>query len=505
MKTIFVVFYLFTAIVLYSPLRGQQAVQVIKSKVINGEVRWSGQILIRGDVVIGPSGMLQIAPGTRIMFDPNSDVHHSGFDKTRCELIVKGTIFAKGSINQKIVFTSAAGNPRMQDWGGIVILNGNKPAVFEFAVVEYAYNGFDIKKSNPIIRNCQIQFNYNAGLKIAVRSRAKLIGNIIRDNGYAGVVCETGAQPVLTDNLITKNQIGCIVFGSAQPNLGDLRKGPSFNPGRNAMFDNLEYDLYNHSANDLKAEGNSWGSKNLNDILARIYDKKDADRFGAVDFNPIMGNVDLFKKMLLAQQTPAPAAAVDSTQTGTALAATAPPKKTVKAPGQTKQVSLPQPKVKKETKLTDTASAPVAKPKPALSIARAEEGKAQDTSTVEKSPARQTVAAESVATVKPKEEEPPKIDFNQVFLDVFLDHKVKVIKEAKPVIDDPAKGMYEHGRIVVRVVVNRQGNVEQAQVLKGLNYYYDQLSLDAAKKFRFKPGTVKGVPVRFSTSILFMF
>lgn len=475
-----------------------KGVKEIKNKVITGEARWSGTILIRGDVVIAPSGHLQIAPGTRILFAPNQDTQHSGFDKTRAELIVKGTIFSKGTINRKITFTSAATNPRMQDWAGIVILNGKRPAIFEFAVVEYAYNGFDIKKSNPVIQNCQIQFNYNAGVKVAVRSRARLIGNIIRDNGYAGVICETGAQPILTDNLITKNQIGVIAFGSANPNLGNLKKGPNYNPGRNALFDNLDYDVYNHSSNDIMAEGNSWGSKELNTILAHIYDKQDADRFGAVDFNPIMGNVDLLKKMLLAQQPQTPVAK-DTVATAPAAESSQPTAQSVAPPPKSVETLMPKTSGQEKVATIDTTRVSNSQTLAASQPARPE---SKDTTTLAAS-APAPAKAESTKT-EPKVSK-PQIDFNQVFLDVFLDHKVQVVKKAKPIIDDPARGMYEHGRVVVRIVVNRQGAVEQAKILKGLNYYYDQLALDAAKKFKFVPGTVKGVPVRFSTSILFKF
>ena len=496
MRKIFITVYLFVFVAMAVWAQNGQAVRIIKTKIITGETRWSGSVLIRGDVVIAPSGHLQIAPGTRILFEPNKDVNHSGFDKTRAELIVKGTIISKGTIDRKIVFTSAAKNPRMQDWAGIVILNNTKPAVFEFSVIEYAYNGFDIKKSDPIIQNCQIQFNYNAGVKVAVRSRAKLIGNIIRDNGYAGVVCETGARPILTDNLITKNQIGIIAFGSSQPNLGDLQKGPNFNPGRNALFDNLEYDIYNHSSNDIKAEGNSWGNQDLKTILAHIYDKADAVRFGKVDFNPIKGNVDLYKKMLLAQQPAAPATkdTVENRQESNLAVANQkeqlPPKPEIVAPEET---------AKKNIAVAETLAKAEKTIQPEKLIAQTNEDTVQENKPLPK-PTKQTISQTNV-----EEEQKPKIDYNQIFLDVFLDKKVKVVKEAQPIIDDPAKGMYEHGKIMVRVVVSRKGTVEQAKVLRGLNYYYDQLALDAAKKFRFEPGTVKGVPVRFSTSILFMF
>lgn len=479
---------------------------VIHKATITGAERWSGHIIIKGDVTVARSGRLQIDPGTRITFAPNSDENHSGMDKTRAELIVKGSIFAKGTINHKIVFTSAAPNPRMQDWRGIVIMNLNNPAVFEFAIVEYAFNGFDIKKSNPIIKNCQIQFNYNAGVKVAVRSRAKLIGNIISDNGYAGVICETGAQPYLADNLITKNQIGLIVFGTAQPNLGNLNKGNEYNPGRNALFDNYDYDVYNHGVKEIKAEGNSWGSNKLADILAHIYDKKDAQRFGAVDFNPIIGNVDLLRKMLLTQQPPVAVKqdtvqnASKTTKEGSTLAAR-------NAPANSGEKQPPVSNVQETTsiipkkKVTNLTAADTSR----ISPTKNKNLMPDTASRIASSQPKKEEQVQATKVEKPRKKETIKIDYSQVFLDVFLDKKVEVVKAVKPVIDDPAKGMYEHGKVVVRVIVGRDGKVEEAKVLRGLNYYYDGLALEAAKNFVFKPGAVKGHPVRFSTSILFRF
>ena len=264
---------------------------IIKSPLIKGQVRWSGNIKVLGDVTVARGARLIIDPGTVIKF-ATQDLHKSGTDPTRCELIVKGTLFARGQIDKKIIFTSAAKQPKMHDWYGIKILNFDQPAQFEYVVVEYAYNGFDIKKCNPLIRYSQIRYNYNAGLRIAVRSRAKLIGNIIQDNGYSGVICETAAEPVLTDNVITKNQIGVIVFGTAKPNLGDLSSG-SVNQGRNGLFENYEFDLYNHSSNLIKAEGNSWGTEEKEQIMAHIFDRQDSPQYGLVDFNPIIGNICL--------------------------------------------------------------------------------------------------------------------------------------------------------------------------------------------------------------------
>ncbi len=456
---------------LSSLLLGQTT--VVKSPSITGQQRWSGTILVQGDVTIERGARLTIAPGTVIKF-ATSDLHRSGADRTRCELIVKGALFAKGQINKKIIFTSAAEHPKMHDWSGIRIMNLNQPAQFEYVIVEFAYNGFDIKKSNPLIRNSQIRYNYNAGVRIAVRSKARLIGNIIQDNGYAGVICETGAQPVLTDNMITKNQIGVIIFGTAKPNLGDLSQKNS-DQGRNGLFENFEYDLYNHSANNILAEGNSWGTQDKQQIMKQIFDGQDSPEYGLVDFNPIIGNIDLDRKLLIAQQSNAYLSGSDSGLAGGTTSTS------------TSRPALPLPEIPLEQ---DTI--PMAKP---VELAVAESSSATT----------ETSAAKEVGGAEVAESKEPQIDFNQVFLDVFLDKKLKIRKRVTPVISNPERGMNDHGNVIVRVIVGKDGRVEQAEILKSLNYYYDSLALEAAKQFVFEVGTVKGVKVRFSTTLLFKF
>ncbi|WP_456406996.1 TonB family protein [Caldithrix abyssi] len=449
---------------------------VIRQASISGEARWSGVVLVQGDVTIERGARLIIEPGTIIKF-ATSDAHRSGADRTRCELIVKGALIARGEIDRKIIFTSAAEHPKMHDWSGIRIINMKQPAQFEYVIVEYAYNGFDIKKSDPLIRNSQIRYNYNAGLRIAVRSEAKLIGNIIQDNGYAGVICETGARPVLTDNMITKNQIGVIIFGTAKPNLGDLSKKDG-QQGRNGLFENYEYDVYNHGSNDILAEGNSWGTEDKQTILERIFDGQDSPQYGIVDFNPIVGNIDLDRKILIAQQPE------------NYLALQPPAQDSMAEAPASAEATTPLPQIPLEQ---DTI--PMARP---VELAVAE-------SVAQTPPETIATAEQTESSAEEPAETQHQIDFDQIFLDVFLDKKLTMKKKVAPVVDNPERGMNDHGNVIIRVIVGKDGRVEQAEVLRSLNYYYDGLALKAARQFVFEPGTVKGVKVRFSTTLVFKF
>jgi len=69
------------------------------------------------------------------------------------------------------------------------------------------------------------------------------------------------------------------------------------------------------------------------------------------------------------------------------------------------------------------------------------------------------------------------------------------INRAKPDYTDVARKAHISGVVVVEAVVNKQGEVEQVKVLKGLPMGLSEQAVEAVKKWRFKPGTLNGEPV----------
>ena len=153
--------------------------------------------------------------------------------------------------------------------------------------MEYAYDGITIKKSKIQVSNCEIRYNYHSGLSVDVKSNPKITRNIISENDYAGIICTLGSYPILSDNLITLNGMGLVILSSSKPNLGRLQKGDSYNPGRNRIMQNEEYDIYNHSNKEIFAENNFWSSARLKDIALNLFDNRDDSKYGIIDFNPL--------------------------------------------------------------------------------------------------------------------------------------------------------------------------------------------------------------------------
>lgn len=533
---------LFTVFAVFAQTR------TIDGQTINQTVSWSGEIRITGDVVVSPTGILIIEQGTKIIFEAQTDSKKSGEDPTRCELQIKGVLLAKGTANNKIVFTSSAKSPRMGDWYGIQIASSRQGSEIEYAIVEYAYDGITIKKSSPQISNSHIRYNYNSGLTVEIKANPKLIANVISENGYAGIVCRLNANPYLSENMIALNQIGVIVFGKSQPNLGSLEKGTNYNIGQNTIINNVEYDFHNHSSEPIMAENNSWGTTNINEINKQIYDSLDESKYGMVDFQPVLGSqrnaVNRILGNLYASNETSTSSSESSEQVSTSKRNQQPPQTKSEPIAQNTNTASQRPAVSTNRGTNNlntnnqntTESRSTEEPSPALTSANQTDQQNQtnaestrETSTsqpqenldVSKTPAGEETTllaandkevpdnTQNQVTDQPKDkvQEPtePEINYNQIFFDGFLDEKKEIVKQVAPVISAVSGQPNMHGQVYVRVIVDRNGKVENAKALRGINEYYDRISEEAAKKFIFKPGKINGRLVKFQTMLLFKF
>jgi len=457
--------------------------RILSGITINKRTTWSGTIIVEGDITISKNARLSIEPGTRILFRPGVDKTSGGKDKTRSEIIVEGILIVKGQLDNKVTFTSAAVQPRMGDWYGIQLLNTKDISIIDYCVIEYGYNGISLKKSNPLIRNSQIRLNYNTGILSEVKAEPIISKNIISENGYAGIIASLGSKPVLTNNLISLNQIGVIAFSLSQPNLGNLGTEEKYNAGQNNIFENFEYDLYNHTTMPIMAENNSWGSNVPGDIDTRIYDYNDENKYGLVDAIPYYQQNNLEDLFQLSQSS-APSAVLTP--------ATA--------------VNLPSDSAGIERKTASSGSLQVEEQLPGFAF-NSDGQPGTKPAEIEKKPLVKSsppVRSEPVVPVE-KKAAGPQIDYNKIFLEPFLDNKKKVINQSAPVVSNLALGFGAKGRIIVRAVVGKRGEVESAMVIKGLNDYYDRIAIEAALKFKYSVGTYRDVPVRFYTNIFFEF
>ncbi len=479
------IFQFFIFLILVSVSLGQEI--ILQGGEVEGNQLWQGIIRVKGDVIIPANSRITIEPGTQILFDPAGDGIKSGTDKTRCEIIVRGSLIARGQANNKIVFSSFAAAPRMSDWYGIQFLHSKSENVIDFCVIEYGYNGITIKNTNLSVTNSEIRYNYNAGIRAEVKARPTLAKNIISENGYAGVICELGAAPVLTENLITGNPMGIVILSLSQPNLGSVNRNDNYNPGKNQFSNNEEYDIYNHSNKSIPAQNNTWENESITVITEKIYDSANNSKYGTIEIQPVYNSQSrqstLSRFLILAQDIETPAQNTQFSVNGNQLnSGNTLAEQQTQSPEQSdimQQIDSTMESVFQNQTHTLTtqliASTNLAEPTVNISGNRSATGIEQ-------------------------------IDYERIFLEPFLDSgKKRILHKQKININSALKNVMKPGVIRVKIVVNQQGRVESASILRGINEIMDNIVLNTVRNYVYDIGKVNGIPVRFSANEVFRF
>lgn len=69
------------------------------------------------------------------------------------------------------------------------------------------------------------------------------------------------------------------------------------------------------------------------------------------------------------------------------------------------------------------------------------------------------------------------------------------VKRVDPVYTEVARRSRTQGIVIIEAVIDRQGNVTEARVLKPLGMGLDAAALHAVRQWKFRPGTLNGQPV----------
>lgn len=79
------------------------------------------------------------------------------------------------------------------------------------------------------------------------------------------------------------------------------------------------------------------------------------------------------------------------------------------------------------------------------------------------------------------------------------------ITRVEPAYNELARRARTSGIVIVEAIINANGDVTDARILKGLPFGLDEAALTAVRKWKFKPGTLNGrpVPVIFTLTVRF--
>jgi periplasmic protein TonB len=83
----------------------------------------------------------------------------------------------------------------------------------------------------------------------------------------------------------------------------------------------------------------------------------------------------------------------------------------------------------------------------------------------------------------------------------LLDHTPEAVRQQEPIYPWPAKQAGETGEVVVTFVVDESGRVLNPRVVSSTGRIFEEPTVRAIGQWRFAPGTVHGVPVRFRMSV----
>ena len=173
--------------------------------VITGEATWSGEVRITGVTVVKKGAKLTILPGTRVVFMP---LDRDGDDIGDSELLIEGSLIAKGTAEAPILFTSGAAEPKPADWK-FLYLDFCQQGEIEHIVSEYAYSGIQVHFCKAAVKNSTFRHNLD-GVRFSTVN-IEVAGNRIHDNRHGLRYEERRSQAHIHHNDIRDNDIGIFV------------------------------------------------------------------------------------------------------------------------------------------------------------------------------------------------------------------------------------------------------------------------------------------------------
>lgn len=279
---------------------------VVNKGVLDKDTIWSGEVLIQGDVEVARGVTLLIMPGTTVRFakikdfGPNKMYTDKDNHFSRAEIFVLGKLYAQGTKEHPITFTSAEESPAPGDWGALNF-NGSVDNLIEYCEIMYAqtavhchssqiavlhnifkYNGTAVGSKNlpDVPVRCVMPVLYNlitengGGIIIGGGTASPVAHNEISGNKFFGVYVKKGGRAAVRFNNINKNGKGVIFYATKEALLRE-----------NNIADNENYNIsmLEGQPYDIVAQNNWWGTTDVKKMQEKVMDKGRDKTLGKVD------------------------------------------------------------------------------------------------------------------------------------------------------------------------------------------------------------------------------
>ena len=285
----FLFLYLCVLFAFMFPFQGVSLAATYVSGTITQDTTWTlagspyivtNVVTVRSSNPNGPTVTLTIEPGVEVRF-----WYYSGEMITGLYIgdgggeggdFYYGALFAQGTEESPIIFTSNEVSPFPGYWEGIQFRGETvESSIMEHCVVEYGGGVYATNwnvycyHASPTIRNCTIRLSSGDGIYL-IDSSATIEGNNITDNSRRGIYANGTASEgaTISCNTLMNNRYGVYTSNNAQTLIQN-----------NNFVSNTEYGVYNESSATVNAMNNWWG-----DVNGPGYSGDDVS--GAVDYTP---------------------------------------------------------------------------------------------------------------------------------------------------------------------------------------------------------------------------
>jgi parallel beta-helix repeat protein len=162
-------------------------------------------------------GEISVPAGQTLTIEPGVVVSFMGY----YSFIIYGTLYAEGTADDQIQFTSGQATPAADDWEMISLESDSDASIISHSIVEYANTAILCSYSSPTISHCTIQNNLSRGINCNYSSSPSITNNTFLSNASASIFCFENCSPTITNNTFYGGTSAVVCMHSSSPHIAN--------------------------------------------------------------------------------------------------------------------------------------------------------------------------------------------------------------------------------------------------------------------------------------------